>query len=137
MEGQIADLFNNKKILILGFGKEGISCYKLLIKTVAPEFLTIADQDENLTKKLDFPIDKACHTAFGRNYLSDIDTYDLVIKSPGIPTNLLTGILDRGKLTSQTELFLKLFAAQTIGSYRYKRKKHHLKSDKTYPLLPL
>jgi UDP-N-acetylmuramoylalanine--D-glutamate ligase len=47
--------------------------------------------------------------------LEGLDKYDLVIKSPGIPGHKISKDIPSGKITSQTELFLKLFSAQTIG----------------------
>ena len=51
MHKKIADFLEGKRILILGFGKEGISTYKLLIRTIPANFIAIADQDENLESK--------------------------------------------------------------------------------------
>ncbi len=48
MDKGIASILQNKQILILGFGKEGISTYKLLMRIVSPEYIAIADQDEDL-----------------------------------------------------------------------------------------
>lgn len=115
MNKKLIEFLGKKKILILGFGKEGISTYKLLIKSIPANQISIADMDENLTEKIDFEIDGNCMIKLGKNYLEDLNSYDVIIKSPGVPNKLLTGRCDRKKITSQTDLFLKLFAGQTLG----------------------
>jgi UDP-N-acetylmuramoylalanine--D-glutamate ligase len=115
MNKGIEKVLEGKRILILGFGKEGISTYKLLIQTIPPYLIAIADQDENVLKKSDFKIHPKCGLLLGKNYLEKLDDFDLIIKSPGISNILLNGKTDQTKVTSQTELFLKVFDEQTIG----------------------
>jgi UDP-N-acetylmuramoyl-L-alanine---L-glutamate ligase len=115
MHKRIADLAKGKKILILGFGKEGISSYKLLIRTIPGNLIAIADQNEILEAKLDFKIDSNCIVYAGKNYLDAINNYDVIIKTPGISVASLSALTDFSKITSQTELFLRVFSNQTIG----------------------
>ncbi|HPE40844.1 MAG TPA: UDP-N-acetylmuramoyl-L-alanine--D-glutamate ligase [Bacteroidales bacterium] len=107
--GQIIDFFSNKKILILGFGREGKSTYKFLRKYLPLQHLTIADKnfiefvDPNVTLKL------------GNDYMEHLNKYDLIVKSPGIEMNPKEFPFDPHRITSQTALFLKHFKKQTIG----------------------
>jgi UDP-N-acetylmuramoylalanine--D-glutamate ligase len=52
---------------------------------------------------------------FGDSYLNEIGNYDLIIKSPGIPSSLLKGKVSDDKITSQTDIFLTLFRDRVIG----------------------
>jgi UDP-N-acetylmuramoyl-L-alanine---L-glutamate ligase len=115
MHKTIADLLEGKRILILGFGKEGVSTYRLLKRTIQPDHISIADMDENLLSKLDFKIHPHCQVISGKNYLNNINDFDVIIKTPGISLALLNKLTDNAKITSQTELFLKIYAHRTIG----------------------
>lgn len=105
---QIRGLVKDKKVLILGFGKEGRSTYAYLQKAGGWAKLGIADQNPVNPKDADAEL--IC----GDGYQSAIADYDVVFKSPGI-------VLERqdaqtlGKITSQTEQFMRRFGAQTIG----------------------
>ena len=105
--------FYGNKILILGFGMEGRSTAKFFDMHYPSCHLTIADQNPHLHTGNDN--NKNWNYRVGKHYLEEIDQYDLVIKSPGIPENLIKGKLDKNKLTSQTEIFLRLFHDKTIG----------------------
>lgn len=85
----ITDKFENKQVLIWGYGAEGKS-------------------SENFLKKFCNP---SCIEIFEGKF-EDIkaDDYDYIIKSPGIP-----GDYPDEKYTSQTELFLEEFRDRTIG----------------------
>ncbi|MCR4277128.1 MAG: Mur ligase family protein, partial [Candidatus Roizmanbacteria bacterium] len=61
-----------KKILILGYGKEGQATERFLKKYHPNALIGIADKKN------------------GPNYLDEQQKYDLVIRSPGIPKNLIT-----------------------------------------------
>lgn len=115
MHKRIADLLQGKRILILGFGREGISSYKLLIRSIPGNSIAIADQDENIESKLDFKIDSDCKVYSGRNYLDAINAFDIIIKTPGISFGSIKTLTDSSKITSQTDLFLRIFSAQVIG----------------------
>ena len=86
----------DKKILILGFGREGQDTFRFLKKTFPKKKISVADQ------KLD------------KNYLKKLDGYDVIIKTPGIPFKILPkNIL--GKLTTQTEIFFDNCLGTIIG----------------------
>lgn len=50
MVDDLIEYFKNKKILILGFGKEGKSTYKLIRRYLKDQMLYIADENENSIK---------------------------------------------------------------------------------------
>lgn len=115
VDNTIIDTLSGKRILILGFGKEGISTYNFLIKLIPGNMITIADEDEELHRKINIRIDEDCKVITGKSYLDSIDDFDVIIKSPGIPYGLLKDKTDQTKITSQTELFLGSYSARTIG----------------------
>lgn len=111
MIGKLIEHIKDKKILILGFGKEGQSSYQFIKKIFPQKKLTIADINEihhNAIKIKDE--DKNTNVFLGKKYLSQINDFDLIIKSPGIylPSSY-------NNITSQSNLFLKFFGKQTIG----------------------
>ena len=79
----------NKRILIWGYGREGKSTERFLLKHCPSSVIEIFE---------------------GSGEDIQFDNYDLVITSPGINTPI-----ENEKMTSQTELFLSQFGKQTIG----------------------
>jgi len=130
---KIADL-KNKKILILGLGKEGIDSYLALRKLFPSQVFGIADkkvmqnfdkQTQNLLKK-----DKNLKLHLGENYLETIGPirnaasngvkdYDVIIKTPGISPKALGsfGVKEPSAfvITSQTKIFFDNFSGIIIG----------------------
>jgi UDP-N-acetylmuramoylalanine--D-glutamate ligase len=93
-------LLKPHKIAILGYGREGQSTHKL-IKSLLPEKeVLIADDKSPMAD---------CTLQDPR-----LENYTLYIKTPGISMKKLQA-LDRNKITSQTDIFLQLYSAQTIG----------------------
>ncbi len=99
-----------KKVLLLGFGREGQSTYRMLSRTKRYESLTIADQN---TEKPWLP-DPDVSWITGPDYQKTLDEYDVVFKSPGI---VLERPIEsyRCSIISQTEVFFQLFRDQIVG----------------------
>ena len=98
----ILNRLRGKRILILGFGREGRSSLHFLNKYLPDANVAVADKNE---------MEGVKH--FGDRYLEAMYDYDIVIKTPGIS---LKDFDTRGvEITSQTDLFLSQFHAQTIG----------------------
>lgn len=107
--------FRDKKIVILGYGQEGKSTFRLL-REYFPELpMAVADRDENIVSE-NPELSREGVTLFtGKAYTSYLSDFDVVIKSPGIPV-FNSGLRDiQSKITSQTDLFLQAFSHQTIG----------------------
>ncbi len=104
---------NGKKICILGFGREGQATFRAL-RLYAPDAqVTVADQ-QNVT--LPEGVTDVCLQA-GSDWLKDLDRFDVVIKSPGIPPCPELAALGT-KLTNATQIFLDTVAedgATVIG----------------------
>ena len=98
----IINRLRNKRILVLGFGREGKSTLRFLQQHLPDAVVAVADKNE---------MEGVKH--FGSHYLEAMYGYDIVIKTPGIS---LKDFDTKGvEITSQTDLFLSQFHAQTIG----------------------
>lgn len=98
----ILNRLRGKRILILGFGREGRSTLRFLNKYLPDATVAVADKNE---------MEAVQH--FGTGYLEAMYDYDIVIKTPGIS---LKDFDTKGvEITSQTDLFLSQFHHQTIG----------------------
>lgn len=116
MAHDIKFILDGKLIMILGFGSEGQSTYKTLRAWFPHVPITIADRDEEiLERNPELSNDNNLHIQCGENYIRDCDTYDLIIKSPGIPYDLLAGKCEPLKISSQTDLFLRAYGNRVIG----------------------
>ena len=109
MKETIRNLVKDKKVLILGFGREGQSSFRLVSSVGGYSCLDIADANavsSDLT---------AMHNVItGASYLDCLNDYDVVFKSPGIV--LPKDIVEYNcNITCQADLFLQVYGAQTIG----------------------
>ena len=103
---ELIEYLENKKIVILGFGREGKTMYKFLRKYFPEKIITIADKRDFLRNNSEL---YKIETIIGEEYLNNLEKFDLIIKSPGISLKDIdkTNILD--KITSQLDLFLRFF----------------------------
>ena len=116
MINELIQYFEDKKILILGFGREGQSTYKLIRKYLKSQKLYIADKRENFQNDFSFLTeDNNISFISGTNYLMNLKDYDIIMKSPGISFAQLDTTEILPKIKSQLELLLKFFKVQTIG----------------------
>lgn len=86
----------DKKILILGFGKEGKDTLLFLKKLFPEKKIAIADQK------------------FAKDYLDKMGDYDVIIKSPGIPFKILPKSALK-KITTQTDIFFNNCPGIIVG----------------------
>lgn len=119
----LSKLFN-KKVAILGVGIEGLALSNFLIDKVAEitlcdkekkEKLIRNDKDHSLQKLLD---NQKIKTKFGTDYLSNLDNYDLIFRSPGISINIpeiLAAKKREIEISSQIKLFFELCPCKIIG----------------------
>jgi len=99
----------NKKVLILGIGREGLDTLKYLKEVFPKKIFAIADQKEELDSKTKKAIE-GMDVFLGKDYLKKVKDFDVIIKSPGIPF-----FKYKDKLTSQTELFFDNCPGKIIG----------------------
>ena len=111
MFDNILNRLQGRRVLILGFGREGSSTLTFLQRHLPNLELGVADRNECALAALNSSPMLRLHS--GDDYLQAIYDYDVVIKTPGIS---LKDFDTRGvEITSQTDLFLSQFHNQTIG----------------------
>ena len=110
----LLERIENKKVIILGFGKEGVSTYRFIRRHFPKMKLVVADGNENLNTN-DFADDKHLKIIKGKDYDRNLNNYDLIFKSPGISFNRLDYYIENERITSQTNLFLEYYHQQVIG----------------------
>jgi len=115
LKDKLLKILDRKKILILGFGKEGQSSYRIIRQIIPESQIVIADKNKGAFSLDGFQNTPACKMISGEKYLEGLGKYDLIIKSPGIPSHLFPKDIAQKKITSQTELFLQLYSKQVIG----------------------
>ena len=106
---KIKPWIQGKRVLLLGFGREGQSTYHVLRQVRGYEKLDIADVSSPASRP-----DEDGLWITGPDYQKCLDNYDVVFKSPGI-------VLEKPaeeykcRILSQTEVFFQLFRDQIIG----------------------
>ena len=105
----IINKLKDKKIAILGYGREGKSTYNFIRKYLPSKHLTIIDKNNIIID------DKNVDLVTGDNYLDNLDIYDLIIKSPGISLKDIDYSKFVNKITSQLELLLEVDKENIIG----------------------
>lgn len=112
----------NKSIIILGLGREGLSTYSFLRRHLPDKQIALADKSEwsqlNYTLKNLIEYDKKVTVFLGSDYLKSVTKYDVVIKSPGIyPFLPELNIINKSNKTiiSNTEIFFENCKGTVIG----------------------
>ncbi len=105
----IIDYVKDKKILILGFGREGKSTYNYLRKHLPEKPLTIGDRNKPEIE------DENINIIFGENYLDCLGDFDIVFKSPGIAFLEDDMYPETTEITCQTDMFLRFAKPTVVG----------------------
>ena len=115
MLDKIIKEFKNKKIVILGFGKEGKSTYQFIRKHLNDISLTIKDKNDNIKNDPLFQKDPNVEIITGEDYLDHLEEYDLIMKTPGISFKDIDTTLIKDKISSELEILLKYYKNNIIG----------------------
>ncbi len=114
IKNRVNTFINNRSALILGLGREGRSTYSFLREMFVDMKIAIADTNIQIEGDEIFIGDSNITFILGDDYLSRIQEFELVFKSPGI--SLKDYLMPAHQyISSQTDLFLHLFSEQTIG----------------------
>ena len=111
LHDSLKKIYADKKILILGFGREGKSTARILHEVFPDRSFAVMDKKD---------LDLAAFPFLERQeaYLKKLDGFDVIFKSPGIPVlePELAEFRSRGKtITSELNEFLRVYAGRTIG----------------------
>ena len=115
MINDIINYLKDKKIVILGFGREGQATYKLIRKHLPDKEIYIRDKNENIKNNELISNDIFVILELGNDYLGDLDKYDLILKSPGIAFNTIDIDSFKDKISSELELLLKFYKGKIIA----------------------
>ena len=99
-------------VLIVGYGSEGQSAHRYVVKNFPDLKIGIADKQKVLPKL------KVEEVYTGEHYLASIQKYDTVIRSPGVPRFLpqLDKYVKEGvQITSATNIFFSVCPGNVIG----------------------
>ena len=107
MKHDIIDFLKDKSLLILGFGREGKSFLRFVQDNLPEAHIAVADQNEVQIDNIE--------TFCGDNYLTHVDDFDIVIKSPGVAIKDDLNASQKAKITSCTDLFLRFCQNPIIG----------------------
>lgn len=115
MQAMITEKLKDRKVAILGFGREGRSTYRLLRAYLPEKELWIFDQNESIMEDPELMQDSGVHLFCGEGFEKGIEKFDLIIKAPGVPARIFPEGMNPEKISSQTSLFLSEYGSQVIG----------------------
>jgi len=104
----LIEYFNSRKVLVLGFGREGRSTYDIIRRHLPEKHIGIADMRE--IEIADPNVTLHC----GKDYLNAIKEYDVVVKTPGMSFKDVF-VPDGVEVTCQTDLFLRFSSCICVG----------------------
>lgn len=100
-------LVQGKKVLILGYGREGRATWNLLERTGNYARIAIADRNASM-------VQPGVEMLTGEGYLDQLEEFDLVFKSPGIVLPKPPETY-RCEFVSETEIFFRRYRNQIVG----------------------
>ncbi|MDD4151673.1 MAG: UDP-N-acetylmuramoyl-L-alanine--D-glutamate ligase [Candidatus Gracilibacteria bacterium] len=104
--------YKNKKIAVIGYGKEGKSTIDFLIKNnidIENIYLLDGKNDLILEEK-----HNGINTVFGNKYLDNLDFFDIIIKSPGTSYYNEKIFAVKEKLSSGMQIFFENYKGKVI-----------------------
>ncbi len=112
----------DKKILILGFGREGQSSWRYLRKHYPKQLIGVADQNTlaqfGPKERGWLSKDKNLVLNLGKNYLNNLEWPEIIIKTPGIKLsrNQMKKLRQRGtEVTTNLNIFLTNTKGRVVG----------------------
>lgn len=106
---KLKPILENKRVVILGFGREGKVWLDILRRLDCCREIAVADmnplelEDDRLT-----PIS-------GEHYLEECSEYDIILQSPGVIVKNRLSAEAKAKIFTQTEALLRLKPCKIIG----------------------
>ena len=116
MINDLIEYFKNKKILILGFGMEGYSTYKLIRRHLPEQKIYLSDANPKAFDKYEDVVkDINVEILPNDEYLKNLKNFDVIMKTPGLSFKDVDTSEFIDKIKSQIELFLEFVDVFTIG----------------------
>lgn len=111
MQDEIVNYLKDKKIVILGLGREGKSTYNFLRKHFEEKEIDVIDEniDINSEDNREYLEDMNLNVIKTSEYINMLNAYDLIFKTPGISFKGIDISSFANKITSQLDIFLKYF----------------------------
>lgn len=110
---ELMEKLANQSILILGMGREGFSTLNFLQSHFPEKKIAIADKNEVKIENQHNII-----THFGEKYLDQLENYQIIIKTAGIPLSIpeIQSAIGKGsEILSNTQIFFTLCEGKIIG----------------------
>ena len=116
MINDLIKYLEGKKVLILGFGMEGYSTYRLIRRHLPEQKVYISDANSKVYEKYeDVQKDVNADIIPTDEYLKELEKYDVIMKTPGLSFKDIDTSKFIDKIKSQIELFLEFVDVFTIG----------------------
>ena len=116
MINDLIKYLEGKKVLILGFGMEGYSTYRLIRRHLPEQKVYISDANSKVYEKYeDVQKDVNVEIITADKYLKELEKYDVIMKTPGLSFKDIDTSKFIDKIKSQIELFLEFVDVFTIG----------------------
>ncbi|MDR1447941.1 MAG: UDP-N-acetylmuramoyl-L-alanine--D-glutamate ligase [Candidatus Ancillula sp.] len=112
---QLSDYFNDLRVLVWGLGREGMSSLEILSELANVRRLAVMDSDDVVVKSV--VESSSCNFEVVKS-TEEFRNFDIILKAPGISVHNLREEIradDFVKISSQVDVFLQLYGAQTIG----------------------
>lgn len=106
---ELKPIFDGKRVVILGFGREGKIWLELLRRLGCCGQIAVADM--NPLELEDPDIMPIC----GEHYLEECAAFDIILQSPGVIVKNRLDLLAKAKILTQTEILLRLKPCRIIG----------------------
>ena len=116
MINNLIKYLENKKILILGFGMEGYSTYRLIRRYLPDQEIYLSDANATACGSHEDVLKDANAIILPTDmYLKNLEKYDVIMKTPGLSFKDIDTTEFKDKIKSQIELFLEFVNVFTIG----------------------
>lgn len=124
MLSKLYEYLSGKRVVILGFGREGRSSLKYILahkKEIKPRSIVVADQNDIDESEMPEGVGFVC----GAEYLDSMREADIVLKTPGIsfrqfniqrkPEGIFLEEYPGAEISGQTDLFFRFGPARCVG----------------------
>lgn len=126
-----------RHLVLLGMGREGESSYRFLKKYYPDIEIIIADKNQEIKSNPLFCQDQNIKFCLGSDYIEKLasETYDFVLKSPGVCLKNHKELLCDPRMSSQADVFMSVYSSRVVAVTGTKGKStissliHHLLSQ--------